>query len=149
MRNNIRWPDFKRPWPLPRGGILERAGVVTAFHTDDGITDSRVFLRMAALAVRAGMSRQGALEGLTLAGAKILEMEDRIGTLEAGKDADLIVRSGDPFSVYTMVEQTWIEGQKVFDRSDPKDLLYAEGGHGASAPQAWYLCCFQHMMEGQ
>ena len=44
------------------GGVLEKAGVVTAFHTDDWITDSRFFRRIAALAVRAGMSREGALE---------------------------------------------------------------------------------------
>jgi imidazolonepropionase-like amidohydrolase len=51
---------------LETGKILEQAGVRTAFHTDDYITDSRIFLRMAALAVRAGMSRKAALEGLTL-----------------------------------------------------------------------------------
>ncbi|MEM7204563.1 MAG: amidohydrolase family protein [Planctomycetota bacterium] len=129
---------------LENGAALERAGVATAFHTDDGITDSRVFLRMAALAVRAGMSRDKALEGLTLVGAQILELEDRIGSLDVGKDADLVVLSGDPFSVYTKVEQTWIEGRKVFDRSDPDDRLYAEGGDGASTPQAWYLCCFEN-----
>ncbi len=128
---------------LENGAVLERAGVDTAFHTDDGITDSRVFLRMAALAVRAGMSRQKALEALTLVGARILELEDRIGSLEVGKDADLAVLSGDPFSVYTKVEQTWVDGQLVFDRSRPEDRLAAEGGMGASDDQAWYLCCAQ------
>ena len=54
------------------GGILEKAGVLAAFHTDDWITDSRLFRRSAALAVRAGMSRAGALEALTLAGAEML-----------------------------------------------------------------------------
>ena len=112
-------------------GILDTAGVVTGFHTDDSITDSRLFLRMAALGVRAGMPRERALYGLTMAGAIMLEMEDSIGSLDAGKDADLVVLSGDPLSVYTQVLETWVDGQQVFDRSDPQDRLYAEGGYGA------------------
>jgi imidazolonepropionase-like amidohydrolase len=114
------------------GAALEKAGVLTGFHTDDGITDSRLFLRSPALAVRAGMSREKALYGVTMANAKILDLDSRIGSLEPGKDADFTVLSGDPLSVYTHVLQTWIEGKKVFDRSDPKDHLYAVGGVGAS-----------------
>jgi len=124
--------------------ILEKAGVLTAFHTDDWITDSRLFFRMAALGVRAGMSREAALKALTINGAKMLDLENRVGTLEAGKDADFIILSGDPLSVYTKVEQTWIEGTKVFDRSDPKDRLYATGGFGAGHDQAPYFCCYDH-----
>ncbi len=123
------------------GGILERAGVKVAFHTDDWITDSRVFLRMAALGVRAGMSREGALKALTLHGAQMLDLDDRIGSLEVGKDADFVMLSGDPFSVYTKVLETWVEGAKVFDRSDPKDHLYAVGGYGAGEDVKPYLCC--------
>jgi len=117
------------------GAALEKAGVLVGFHTDDPITDSRLFLRSAALAVRAGMSRDKALYGLTMANARILELQDRIGSLEAGKDADFILLSGDPLSVYTHVLETWVEGVKVFDRSDPKDYLYAVGGYGASHDQ--------------
>ncbi len=115
---------------------LERAGARFGFHTDDSVTDSRLFLRIAALAVRAGCSRQKALEGLTLAGAEMLELQDRIGSLAPGKDADFVILSGDPFSVYTHVEQTWVEGRKVFDRADPKDRLYQTGGYGASHDEA-------------
>jgi imidazolonepropionase-like amidohydrolase len=111
------------------GVELEKAGALVGFHTDDGITDSRLFLRMAALAVRAGMSRGKALEGLTIAGAKMLELDDRVGSLKPGKDADFLVLSGDPFSVYTHVEQTWVEGNKMFDRSDPEDHKMAVGGY--------------------
>lgn len=113
------------------GGVLEKAGVNVGFHTDDYITDSRLFLRSAGLAVRAGMSREKALYGLTMAGARMLGLEDRIGSLEAGKDADFIVLSGDPLSVYTHVEQTWVEGRKVFDRSDAEDRKIATGGYRA------------------
>lgn len=110
------------------GAALEKAGAEVAFHTDDGVTDSRLFLRMAAFGVRAGMSREKALEALTLAGARMLDLEHRVGSLEVGKDADLVVLSGDPFSVYTHVEQTWVEGLKVYDRSIPDQRKYSTGG---------------------
>ena len=113
------------------GAALEKAGALVGFHTDDSITDSRWLLRSGGLAVRAGMSRDKALYALTMAGAIMLDMRDRVGSLEAGKDADFIVLSGDPLSVYTNVLQTWVEGRKVFDRSDPKDHLIAVGGKGA------------------
>lgn len=115
------------------GAELEKAGVLTGFHTDDGITDSRSFLRSAGLAVRAGMSREKALYGMTMANAIMLDLQDRIGSLEKGKDADFIVLSGDPLSVYTHVLQTYVDGKKVFDRSDPEDLIRATGGKGAAA----------------
>ncbi len=110
---------------------LEEAGAEVGFHTDDWITDSRYFLRMAALGIRAGMSRQAALEAMTIAGARMLDMEHRVGSLEVGKDADFVILSGDPFSVYTRVQQTWVEGVKRFDLDDEDDRLIAEGGFGA------------------
>ena len=111
---------------------LQKAGALTGFHTDDYITDSRFFLRSAGLAVRAGMSREHALYALTMAGARMLKLDSRLGSLEPGKDADFLVLSGDPLSVYTHVEQTWVEGAKVFDRAVPGDRLVAVGGYGAS-----------------
>jgi imidazolonepropionase-like amidohydrolase len=111
------------------GAVLERAGALVGFHTDDGVTDSRFFLRSAALAVRAGMSREKALYGLTMAGALMMDLADRVGSLEAGKDADFIILSGDPLSLYTRVEETWIDGRRLFDLADPVDRAFAVGGH--------------------
>ena len=127
-------------WRTP--ALLEKAGVVVGLHTDDPICDSRRFLRSAAFAVRAGMSRSGALAAVTLANAKILGLDARVGTLEAGKDADFILLSGDPLSVYSQVEQTWVEGKKVFDLSNPQDHIYAVGGAGAGDSRRAQLCCF-------
>ncbi len=115
---------------------LDKAGVLFGFHTDDSIIDSRFFRREAGLAVRAGLSREKALYGLTMANARIIGLESRVGSLEAGKDADLVILSGDPLSTYSQVLETWIEGKKVFDRSDPKDRIYATGGVGASHDQS-------------
>ena len=110
---------------------LEQAGARVAFHTDDWITDSRYFLRMAAMGVRAGMSREAALVAMTQAGADMLDLGDRVGSLTPGKDADFVILSGDPFSVYTRVQETWVEGRKRFDLNDPDDRLVAEGGFNA------------------
>jgi imidazolonepropionase-like amidohydrolase len=116
---------------MATGAVLDRAGVLVGFHTDDYITDSRLFLRSAALAVRAGMPRDKALYAMTMANAIILDVQDRVGSLQPGKDADFIILSGDPLSVYTHVLETYVEGTRVFDRNDPKDKLYATGGYGA------------------
>jgi imidazolonepropionase-like amidohydrolase len=124
------------------GAVLEKAGVPVGFHTDDSITDSRLFLRSAALAVRAGMSRAAALHAMTLAGAKMLDLDERVGSLAVGKDADFIVLSGDPLSTYTHVLETYVEGERVFDRSDAQDHLMAVGGYGAGSPRDRGLCCF-------
>jgi imidazolonepropionase-like amidohydrolase len=115
---------------LPKSApILEKAGVDFGFHTDDPVTDSRLFLRSPAFGMREGLSRQKALESVTIANARQMDIADRVGSLEPGKDADFIILSGDPFSVYTRVEQTWIEGVKVWDISDPDDRKYATGGY--------------------
>lgn len=126
---------------LANGAILEKEGVACAFHTDDPVTDSRLFLRSAALAVRAGMSREKALEGVTLAAARMLDLDGRVGSIEAGKDADLVLLSGDPLSVRTKVLGTWVEGVRVFDRDDPEDRLFAVGGWGSGRDQQAESCC--------
>lgn len=125
------------------GAILDRAGVLMAYHTDDWITDSRLFLRMAALGIRGGLAPEKALRALTLAGAEILDLASRIGSLAPGKDADFAVLSGDPFSVYTRVLRTFVDGEKVFDLEDPADRLVAEGGYGALNDATPFLCCHE------
>ena len=111
------------------GVALENAGADFAYHTDDPVVDSRFFLRSAAIGMREGLSREKALESLTLAGARMMDIDHRVGSLEPGKDADFIILTGDPFSVYTHVEETWIEGEKIWDRNNPEDREYATGGY--------------------
>ncbi|QDU85442.1 hypothetical protein Pla163_25720 [Planctomycetes bacterium Pla163] len=121
--------------------MLYEAGAPIAIHTDDYITDSRLFLRSAALAVRAGLPREAALAAVTLEGAKMLDLGDRIGSLEVGKDADLCVLDGDPLSVYSLVTRTYVEGELVFDLSNPDDRIYAVGGPGAGEERVFSACC--------
>ena len=119
---------------MDNAGILERAGVLVSIHSDDAIVDSRMMLREAALAVRGGMSRDGALKAITINGARQMKLDARVGSLEPGKDADFLVLDGDPLSAYSHVLETWVEGDKLFDRSKPEDLLMATGGFGAGSP---------------
>jgi len=129
--------------------VLEKLGVLIGFHTDDYITDSRIFLRSAAFAVRAGMSREKALYGVTMANAKILDLGDKIGSLEKDKSADFIILSGDPLSVYTNVLMTFVEGKNVFDRSKKKDHLIAVGGYGAGNDRMIHVDHFDGFDGGQ
>jgi imidazolonepropionase-like amidohydrolase len=108
--------------------ILDHAGVKVAINTDDSITESRFFLRTGAIAVRGGMSEDAALRALTLHGAQMLHLGDRLGSLETGKDADFVVLSGPPFSVYTQVLETYIDGVRLFGRSRQADWAYQAGG---------------------
>lgn len=124
-------------WGAP--AVLEAKGVPVAFNTDDGITDSRLFLRAAAMGVRFGMTRDGALASLTTAGAEMLGLADRVGSLEVGKDADFLVLSGDPLALRTRVLETWVEGRKVFDLADPDDRRVAVGGWNAFPADAAHL----------
>ena len=90
--------------------LLEQAGVDVSINTDDWITDSRLLLRTAAMAVRHGMTRAGGLEAVTLAPARQLGLADRIGSLEPGKVGNLVVWTGDPFELSTRVEAVVIRG---------------------------------------
>jgi imidazolonepropionase-like amidohydrolase len=115
--------------------LLHKAGVKVAINTDDFITESRFFLRTGAIAVRGGMPEDAALKALTLHGAQMLHLDDRCGSLEKGKDADFVVLSGTPFSVYTQVLETHVEGVKVFDRARNEDWAYQVGGFALARPE--------------
>ncbi len=94
-------------------GILARAGVTVAIHMDT--TGSTALLPIfAGLAVRAGMAEEDALKAITINAARISGVADRVGSLETGKDADVIVLSGHPFDLMTHVERVFIDGKVAF-----------------------------------
>lgn len=109
--------------------ILEKAGVPVCVNTDDSITESRFILPTGAIALRGGMSESAALKTLTITPAKAMHLDHRLGSLEVGKDADFVILSGAPFSTYTKVQETWIDGNKVFDAATEADRAYRDGGH--------------------
>ncbi len=96
--------------------LIERGGKAS-FHQDhpDG---HQYFLRHdAALFVRQGMPEEDALRALTVNPAALFHLEDRIGTLEPGKDADFILLDGPPLDFESLVTHTFIDGRLVFDRA--------------------------------
>jgi imidazolonepropionase-like amidohydrolase len=96
---------------------LAQAGIQLALGTcgPTGL-DSKFLASAAAMAVAQGMDRDAALRAITLTPAQILGVADRIGSLDAGKDADLVICSGDPLDSFTQVEQVLIQGKVVYER---------------------------------
>lgn len=80
----------------------------------------------AALAIKWGLSREDALKAITLWPARDLGLAKRIGSIEVGKDADMVLLSGEPFSVRTFVEKVWIDGKSVYrrDKDEWLERLY-------------------------
>jgi N-acetylglucosamine-6-phosphate deacetylase len=104
------------------GAIMHEQGVVVSFNSDD----SELATRMndeAAKAVRyGGLPPSEAIKFVTLNPAKQLHIDDRTGSLEAGKDADFVVWNLDPLDSYSLCQQTWIDGAKYFDRTEDAEL---------------------------
>ncbi len=121
------------------GAELTGFGIPIHVNTDDPVTESRFLLRTAATPVRGGLDLATALKSVTLHPARALHLEDRVGSLEAGKDADFVILSGAPFSVYSRVLETWIDGTRVFNFDDAQQRLYQTGGFAlpdrAAVPQ--------------
>jgi imidazolonepropionase-like amidohydrolase len=97
-------------------GIMARAGVKVSIQTDE-MSAVQYLTINAALAVREGMDEEAALRGITINAAEIIGVADRVGSLEPGKDADLVVFSGHPFDYRTVAELVIVDGQVAYKRS--------------------------------
>jgi len=91
---------------------LNEAGVKVALQTDS-LTPMNYFPLLPMNIIKEGMSREDALKCVTINPAEMLNIGDRVGSLEPGKDADIVIWSGDPFDFYSKVEQVIIEGKNV------------------------------------
>ena len=98
--------------------LMTERGVVVSINSDDA-EEMRHLNQEAAKTMRwGGLTEDEALKLITLNPARQLGVEDRVGSIEVGKDADLVIYSGHPLSVYAVVEQTLIDGQVYFDREE-------------------------------
>ncbi len=95
-------------------GILSRAGVKVAIMTDHPVIPINYLSLSAALAVKAGMDEKEALKAITVNAAEIIGLSDRIGSIEPGKDADLIILNGPPLELKTRVERVIIDGKTAY-----------------------------------
>jgi imidazolonepropionase-like amidohydrolase len=104
--------------------MLDHAGVRTIMHSDDASGEQRLN-QEAAKAMAEGnriglpVTEDEAVKWMTINPAWALGLQDRIGSIEVGKNADVVLWSGDPFSVYSRAEKVWIDGAMMFDRLDP------------------------------
>ena len=97
-------------------GKLDAAGVTVAITTDHPVVPISHLMTQVVMAVKDGLSRETALRSVTINPARIMGVDDRIGSLAPGKDADLCVWSGDPFDVYSRVESAYVDGVEVYRR---------------------------------
>ena len=98
---------------LATPGNLTRAGVKVALTTDHFVIAIQYLHLALVMAVREGLDRKIALRTVTTNPAEILGAADRIGSLAPGKDADVVVWSGDPLDIYQRAEQVYIDGRNV------------------------------------
>jgi imidazolonepropionase-like amidohydrolase len=116
-----RFEPYDEPYALPRK--LYEAGVTFAIITQGDAPNERNLPYEAAQAAALGLPRDEALKAITLSPAKIFGLADRIGSLEVGKDATLIITSGDPLEIRCTVEAAYIQGRRV-DLSNKQTQLY-------------------------
>ncbi len=100
------------------GWLMHDAGVLVSYNSDSDELARRLNTEAAKAVKYGGLSEEEALEFVTINPAIQLGIDDRVGSLEPGKDADFVIWSGHPLSTYTICEQTWIEGRKYFDRQE-------------------------------
>jgi len=93
-------------------GRLEKAGVEVAITTDHDVTPLWLLTTYAGLCVREGLSEEAAFRAITINGAKALGVDDKVGSIAVGKDADIVVFSGHPFHYLTQVEAVYIDGER-------------------------------------
>lgn len=102
-------------------GILHRAGVQTAVCTDHPVSTIQSLPLCAGLAVKAGLPMEAGLAAITCNPARICGVFDRVGSLEAGKDADIAIFDGNPMEVFTKTKYTIIDGEIVYEEEKKRE----------------------------
>ncbi len=102
-------------WKTLAAAIMHSQGVVTAINSDDAEMSRRLNQEAAKTIKYGGVSEEDAWKFVTLNPAKLLHIDDRLGSIKAGKEADLVLWSDHPLSVKAKAEKTMIEGVIYFD----------------------------------
>jgi len=104
------------------GAIMHGQGVVTAYNSDDAEMGRRLNQEAAKAVKYGGVSEEDALKFVTLNPAKLLHLDDKMGSIKAGKDADVVLWTDHPLSIYAKVDKTIIEGAIYYDRKLDEQL---------------------------
>ena len=96
------------------GALLNDLGIITAFNSDDAEMGRRLNQEAAKAIKYGGVSEEEAWKFVTLNPAKLLHIDDKTGSLKKGKDADLVLWSGHPMSIYSIAEQTYVDGRLYY-----------------------------------
>ncbi|MGB5875510.1 MAG: amidohydrolase family protein, partial [Bacteroidota bacterium] len=108
---------------IPYNGVLmHEQGVLVSFNSDSDELARRLNLEAAKAVKYGGLTEEEALTFVTINSARQLKIEDHVGSIEPGKDADFVLWSGNPLSTYSVCEQTWIDGRKFFDREEDRHM---------------------------
>jgi imidazolonepropionase-like amidohydrolase len=99
---------------LANPGRLAAAGVTIAITTDHPVVPVNFLIHQATLAVKEGLDPVTALRSVTINPARIIGVADRLGSLSAGKDADLVIWSGDPLDVMSRAEAAYVRGREIY-----------------------------------
>lgn len=100
-----------KSWATP--GVLAKAGCHVSIITDSSVIPQQYLPLCAGMAIKAGMDPFDALKAITLNPAEHIGVADRVGSLEVGKDADLVITAGSPFEVLTEVKAVFIDGARI------------------------------------
>src|SRR5207253_1790866 len=104
--------------------IMNKMGIITAINSDDGEMGRRLNQEAGKTVKYGGVSEEDALKMVTLNPAKLLHLDNHQGSIKVGKDADLVLWSDNPLSIYAKALQTYIDGICYFDRE--RDLKLRE-----------------------
>lgn len=102
--------------------IMQRVGLTVAINSDDAEMARRLNQEAAKSIKYGGMAEEDALKMVTLNPAKLLHISDKVGSIKPGKDADVVLWSDDPLSIYAKAEKTIVDGVVYFDRQHDAEL---------------------------
>ncbi|MFI7637606.1 amidohydrolase [Nonomuraea sp. NPDC049400] len=108
---------------LRNPGILARAGVALAITTDHPVVPIHFLVHQATLAVKEGLDPAEALRSITLNPARIMGLDDRVGALKPGLDADVVIWSGDPLDVMSRALRVFVSGREVYTYADGEPVV--------------------------